>query len=442
MVRVEKVLPDSPIGAGRVAPGDQLVTINGVEMRDLLDVRFAAAEAELDLEFLRPGGEQLRLSVRKHPDADIGLEFEPMKIRSCNNKCDFCFVFQQPKKTMRRELYIMDDDFRYSFLYGNFVTLTNINEDDVNRIIEQKLSPLYISVHCTDDAVRRDFLRSHNAWPIMPLLQRLAAAGIRMHTQVVLVPDFNDGRYLEQTIDDLAGLYPMVESLGVVPVGLTRYRMDLPNVKSVSRTYARKAVRYLRERTVAFRRSLGCGFVYTADEFLILAGEPFPRAPYYDDFPQLENGIGMARQALDHFARARRTLPARVHQPLTLHWVTGRSAATFLIPRVLEPLARIEGLTVKPVVVSNRFFGDSVTVSGLLTGRDMLETLLAASPTEGVVLLPPNCLNTDGLFLDDLRPAMLSDELGLPVIQGEYEFVPQLNELMLDPARFRTMNPA
>lgn len=442
MVRVEKVLPEGLCGPNRVAPGDHLVAINGVEMRDLLDIRFAAADERLDVEFVRPNGSRFHVQVSKHPDEGLGLEFEPMKIRACNNKCDFCFVFQQPKKTMRRELYIMDDDFRYSFLYGNFITLTNIDESDVTRIIEQRLSPLYVSVHCTDDKVRREFLRSPDAWPIMPLLKRLADAGIRMHTQVVLVPDFNDGEILERTIRDLASLYPMIESLAVVPVGLTRYRLELPNVKPVSLAYARNAVRYLNGQTKALRERLGVGFVYTADEFFVLADKPFPRAPYYDDFAQIENGIGMSRQLLDHFAREQRRMPSRLAQPLQIYWVTGKSAATFLIPRVIEPLQRIENLSITPVTVANNFYGDTVTVSGLLTGRDILEALMAHRPLDGIALLPPNCLNTDGLFLDDLTLGMLSAELGIPVLGTEYRFMPALRSLLLAPPNLRAVRAA
>lgn len=431
MVRIDEIAADSLLADSQVACGDRLKAINGVPMRDLLDVRFAAAEEDLDLEFVRPDDTDYSVHIEKHPDEDLGVVFEPMKIRSCNNKCDFCFVFQQPKKVMRRELYIMDDDYRYSFLYGNFVTLTNIDEGDVSRIIEQRLSPLYISVHCTDDKVRKDFLRSPNAWPIVPLMKRFADAGIRMHAQVVVVPGFNDGEILERTIQDLAQLYPAVESLGVVPVGLTRYRQHLPDVNPVSQAYAAEMVSYLDRHSDSFRKSLGVGFVYTADEFYVLADADFPAESYYDDFPQLENGVGMGRQALDHFAQSYASLPRKLDRPQTIHWVTGRSAATFLIPQVIDKLNAIDGLTIEPVVVTNEFFGDTVSVSGLLTGRDILEHLMARKPTGGFVYLPPNCLNTDGLFLDDMTPAMISLELGLPVHQAEYEFVPGLRDLLV-----------
>ena len=437
MVKIDKVDPDGLLGTHPVAAGDRLSRINGVEMRDLLDVRFAAAEDRLSLEFVRPNGSEYTVDLAKHPDRDLGLVFEPMKIRACNNKCDFCFVFQQPKKTLRRELYIMDDDYRYSFLYGNFITLTNIDEADIRRIIHQRLSPLYISVHATDDPVRREFLRSSDAMPIVPLLQRLAGHGIRMHTQVVVIPDFNDGDILERTIDDLAGLYPAVESLAVVPVGLTRYRSNLPNVKTVTRTYARRMVSHLRRQGDALRQKLGVGFLYTADEFFVLAGAPFPRGTYYDDYAQVENGVGLCRQLLDHFRRERGKLPERLDESLVLHWVTGDSAATFLLPHVVASLNRIANLTIVPVIVRNHFYGESVTVSGLLTGRDILEALVAQRPRGGVVLLPPNCLNSEGLFLDDLSIETLRTELGLPVVRTVYEFMPVLRNLLLTPARIR-----
>jgi putative radical SAM enzyme (TIGR03279 family) len=440
MVKIEKVSPDGPLGPSRVAPGDALLRVNGTLMRDLLDVRFAAADDDLDIEFQRPNGSRFTLTVEKHPDEDLGLVFEPMPIRSCNNECDFCFVFQQPKKTMRRDLYIMDDDYRYSFLYGNFITLTNVDEEDIVRIIDQRLSPLYISVHSTVDTVRREFLRSPKAPPIMPLLKRLADAGIRMHTQVVVIPDFNDGDTLETTITDLASLYPMVESLAVVPVGLTQYRVDLPSVNTVSRAYARTAVKMLRSRGNVFRQQFDTEFLYVADEFFVIAGLPFPRAPYYDDFSQVENGIGMSRLLLDHFAAGQNHLPESLDQPLKLYWVTGASAATFVLPRIVAPLNKIDGLEVIPVVARNRYYGASVTVSGLLIGQDIVLALQEASATGGVVLLPPNCLNDEGHTLDDLTAGDLSRQLGMPVQPTSYDFLPQLRSWLLSPRELGTVS--
>jgi len=433
MVRVEKVSPDGPLGPSRVAPGDRLLRINGVAMRDLLDVRFAAADDQLRMDLERPDGSRFAVEVDKHPDDDLGLVFEPMPIRSCNNKCDFCFVFQQPKKTLRRDLYIMDDDYRYSFLYGSFITLTNVDEEDIRRIEEQRLSPLYISVHATDDGIRQEFLRSANPMPIVPLLTRLARAGIQMHTQVVLIPDFNDGKILDRTIRELRSLYPQVQSLAVVPVGLTRWRTDLPSVRRIDRRYARSQVNYLRQRGKRIRAELGCEFLYVADEFFVLAGLPFPRAPYYDDFSQVENGIGMARLMLDHVQREQARLPERLEDPLTLWWVTGVSAATFLIDRVIDPLRTVGNLSIEPVVVTNRFYGDTVTVSGLLTGADIRDALLERGVRDGAVLLPPNCLNDEGLFLDDLSPADLEAALGVRVLPTPYEFMPRLRSWLLSP---------
>lgn len=442
MVKIEKVSPDGPMGPSVVAPGDRLKSINGVAMRDLLDIRFAAAEDQLDIDFIRPDGSHYAVEMEKHPDDDLGLEFEPMPIRACNNHCDFCFVFQQPKKTMRRDLYIMDDDYRYSFLYGNFITLTNIDESDIQRIFEQRLSPLYISVHCTTDTVRREFLRSPDATPIMPLLHRFADAGIQMHTQVVVVPDFNDGELLDKTIADLASLYPEVQTLAIVPVGLTRFRLDLPNVAMISKSYAQRAVKHLRSIGAEFRDRMGTEFSYVADEFFVLADLPFPRAPYYDDFHQIENGIGMSRDFLDHFTRSKSSLPTRLDQPLTLYWVTGTSAWTFLESRIVEPLNQIENLTIKPVVVTNEFYGDTVTVSGLLTGKDIVDAVSGCVEEQGMVFLPPNCINEDMLFLDDLSVEDVARELGMPVIPSKFDFVPLLRSILVAPQQFRNVRAA
>jgi putative radical SAM enzyme (TIGR03279 family) len=433
MVKIEKVHPDGPLGPSQVAPGDELVAVNGVAMRDLLDIRFAAAEDDLELEFQRPDRSRFRVRFSHHPDADLGLVFEPMPIRACNNFCDFCFVFQQPKKELRRDLYIMDDDFRYSFLYGNFITLTNLEEGDLERMIAQRLSPLYISVHCTRDPLRREFLRSPGAPEILPLLRTLARAGIRMHTQAVVVPGFNDGEALDRTVTDLASLYPAVQSLAVVPVGLTKHRTDLPSLTPVTRAYARRAVSLYREWGKRYRARWGTEFVYVADEFFVLAGLPFPRASYYDDFAQIENGVGLSRRLLDHFEAGRRRLPASLERPLRVYWVTGTSAATFLLERVIEPLRGIAGLDLVPVVARNRYYGESVTVSGLLTGKDMVHALRETGATGGVVLLPPNCLNSEGLTLDDLSTAEMSQAVNMPVLATDYEFLPLFRSLLLAP---------
>jgi NifB/MoaA-like Fe-S oxidoreductase len=221
--------------------------------------------------------------------------------------------------------------------------------------------------------------------------------------------------------------------LAVVPVGLTRWRTDLPSVRRIDRRYARSQVNYLRQRGKRIRAELGCEFLYVADEFFVLAGLPFPRAPYYDDFSQVENGIGMARLMLDHVQREQARLPERLEEPLTLWWVTGVSAATFLIDRVIDPLRTVGNLSIEPVVVTNRFYGDTVTVSGLLTGADIRDALLERGVRDGAVLLPPNCLNDEGLFLDDLSPADLEAALGVRVLPTPYEFMPRLRSWLLSP---------
>jgi putative radical SAM enzyme (TIGR03279 family) len=255
-----------------------------------------------------------------------------------------------------------------------------------------------------------------------------------MHTQVVVIPGFNDGEALSRTIDDLASLHPAVESLAVVPVGLTRHRGDLPAIESVSKAYAHRAVHEYRALGKRFRGRLGCEFLYVADEFFVLAGLPFPRASYYDGYPQLENGVGLARLLLDHFQAGRRRLPDSLDAPLRLYWVTGTSAAPFLRSRVIESLAAISGLELELVVAVNRYYGESVTVSGLLTGKDMLHALKQSRAEGGVVLLPPNCLNSDLLTLDDLSTLELAEAAGMPVLATQYEFLPLLRSLLLAPA--------
>src|SRR3972149_4103327 len=282
-------------------PGDEVVAINGQALRDVIDAQFYAADDQLKLTVRRPDGSQTLLSLVKDIDADLGIEWEPDKIRICKANCDFCFVRQQPKKKLRRTLYIKDDDYRLSFLHANFVTLTNMTEEDFQRVFEQRLSPLYVSVHCTDDSVRRILLRQEGTDPILPLLKRLHSHRIRTHTQIVVTPGMNDGPVLWQSFDDLLALYPDVPSVGIVPIGLTAHRADRPDLGLVPPDMAGEMLDQIDRRQVSMRKANGEGVIYAADELFLLAGRSIPDAGYYDDYCQVGNGIGMLRQLLDDY---------------------------------------------------------------------------------------------------------------------------------------------
>ncbi|MCP4567877.1 MAG: DUF512 domain-containing protein, partial [FCB group bacterium] len=335
------------------------------------------------------------------------------------------FIHQQPKG-MRRALYIKDDDYRYSFTHGNFITLSEMSDADFDRIIDQRLSPLYISVHATDDSLRRCIFRNEKLEPIMPRLRQLVDHGIALQTQTVVCPGINDGEYLDKTITDLADLavpdsYGGVESLAVVPVGLTRYRKKLPGLRIYTKAEAGQVIDQVEAYHSKYLNELGTRFAFPADEFFLMAERKLPSLGYYEEMLQFENGVGMARQFIVDFNRRRRYLPMRVKKTLKLGLVTGRSAEPFMRRHVLPALNGIERMKAELIVVDNRFWGEMVTVTGLLTGGDILEDVRKSDAD--MVFLPPNCLNTDDLFLDDLSLDRFKHASGRPVLCGSYNLV-------------------
>jgi len=304
--------------------------------------------------------------------------------------------------------------------------------EDYERIFAQHLSPLYISVHATDDAVRRHHLSAPNARPILPDMKRLIEHGIALHTQIVVVPGVNDGAALDRTIADLANLYPGILSVGVVPVGLTKYRENLPKVRPNTPEEGRRMLEQVDQARMICKRLHRVPLVYAADEAFILAGAPIPPAEYYGDFPQLENGIGLVRRLIDDFEQEFENLPEALPAARELTMLTGRAAAPFLRPLAERAAERVHNLTLSVLAVPSRFWGETVTVSGLLTGGDIAETLVAADLSGNDILLPPDCLNTDGLFLDDETVATVERTSGAWLHTSTYDLVSTLNAVLAD----------
>ncbi|MGQ9625996.1 MAG: DUF512 domain-containing protein [Anaerolineae bacterium] len=384
-------------------PGDVIISINGHILRDVIDFQFYGAEEELEI-VLRRGGEEMAYQIERDYDEELGVKFTHPTfdgLRSCKNNCLFCFVDGMPPG-LRPSLYLKDDDYRYSFLFGNFITLTNLSENDWERLSEQRLSPLYISVHATDPALRRR-LFGRKTPDILAQIRRLGEIGIQAHAQIVLIPGLNDGPALERTVFDLAALYPTVLSIAVVPVGLTRYhRHGLRHYRAGEAGPILEQISSWQEH---FRRSLGLNLVYAADEWYLLAGRPLPPAEKYDGFPQLENGVGLTRTFLDDWHKLKSHLPF----PITL--VCG----TLIAPLMEEVCREWAGEMVEVVPVVNRFFGPEVTVSGLLTGEDVVEALRGRRLGR-MVLLPRAMFDSEGeLTLDDLGVEDIAEALGLPV---------------------------
>jgi putative radical SAM enzyme (TIGR03279 family) len=398
-------------------PGDRLLAINGHPLRDLIDYRYYGAEEELVLE-VRREGEIHRLEVERDYDEDLGIEFAEITfdgMRQCDNRCPFCFVRQMPRG-MRRSLYLRDDDYRYSFLLGNFITLTNLTEEDWQRIGEQRLSPLYISIHATDSTVRQIILGNPDAPDIMPQLERLRDMGIQLHGQIVIAPGINDGDALQRSIDDLMPLWPTLQTLALVPVGLTRYHRG--GVRLMRPDEAQSVLQLAEERIPGLRQRTGRTWLYPSDEMYLLAGKDVPEADFYDEEgAQMENGVGLVRLLLDDWEEYREwaaEIGEQAGRPESISLVCG----TLIAPILREMAAEMEvlaGMTVRVVPVENRLMGESVTVSGLLAGADVLDALAQVDPGEQV-FVPHAMFESEGIYtLDNLTVDEMAERLGVPV---------------------------
>jgi putative radical SAM enzyme (TIGR03279 family) len=428
---VREVVPASAADLAGIAPGDLIKTVNGRPVRDLVDYQFHAADEELLLGVERNGRPIEVLVAKATPDEDTGIRFgeEPAPfIRQCANKCVFCFIKGLPERHqaqrgphlgMRDSLYIKDDDYRYSFLFGNFITLTNLKEKDWQRLEEQRLSPLYVSVHTTNPALRRQMVDGPRAGDILDHIQRLGALHITCHTQLVLCPPINDGEELARSIRDLAALRPTVQSISAVPVGLTKYNNmlkvgDLPPMRPYTVPEALDVMTRVERWQRRFLSELGAPFVYLSDEWYYLTGRPFPPARHYGDYAQIENGVGMTRHLLDAWRVAHRRLPDALPAPRRLAIVTGTMAAG-VMEGIATDLRRIADLAVRVLPVENRFFGPTTTVAGLLCGQDVLEEVRARCgdfTADDLVLLPRVLLDNAGQrFLDDLTTEELAARL-------------------------------
>ncbi len=412
---IEKVMPGSVAEELEIEAGDRLTAINGHLLRDVIDYNYFSADEELTLEVVKSDGEVWEIEVERDESEPLGLIFPAPVPAQCGNKCVFCFVHQLPKG-LRAPLYVKDEDYRLSFLYGNYVTLANIGRAEIERIKEQRLSPLYISVHATDPVMRERLLGKSGIVPILEVMEELAAARITMHTQVVLCPGINDGGFMEQTVEDLASLYPLVASLAVVPLGLTRHRKGLPVLRPVTVDYAADLIATWQPRAKELAGRLGGPFLFFADEFYIKAGLQFPPMDDYGDFPQVENGVGMVPLFLDEAAEV--LDQAQPLQPVTVTVVTGESPYQYL-DDFLRELGQKTGVAFRPVAIKNVLFGDSVTVTGLVSGRDIIAGLRDVELGD-LVLVPDVMLKEgEGLFLDDLTVAKLQDALHRDVVVVE-----------------------
>jgi putative radical SAM enzyme (TIGR03279 family) len=389
--------------------GDRIVKINGHAISDELDYRFYSAEEKLDI-LIKRDNKYIIFDIEKDYDDHIGLEVQAMKMKACGNNCIFCFVYQNPAG-MRKDIYFKDEDYRYSFLYGHYVTLTTLHNEELERIVRQHLSPIYISVHATDIKTRKLLLGNSRNDHLLEKIAFLVKGGIELHAQIVLCPGINDGEIFDQTVADLRQFYPGLKSVAVVPVGLTRHRHKLYPMRLHTRQELAAMIRRTNRVRNRLRQELGTAFIYLADEFFIKAGQPIPGYDYYDEFYQIENGVGEFRDMIGLFDKVYPILKRQVVRPVKITWVTGTLAAERLEKYVIDKLRQIDDVRIDLIAVKNEFYGESISISGLLVGQDINRQL--QNKTLGdIVLLPPRVLNHDGFFLDNWTVKQLENSLG------------------------------
>ena len=403
-------------------PGDRIGAINGHEIEDFFDYQYYIEEEFLRVEVLTKDNEECTLEIEKEEDEDLGITFESFlmdEYQSCCNKCVFCFIDQMPPG-MRETLYFKDDDSRLSFLQGNYITLTNMKEKDIDRVIRYHLAPINISVHTTNPELRCQMLHNRFAGDILTKIRRFYEAGIPMNSQVVLCKGINDGGELDRTIRELGEFLPYMESLSVVPVGLTRYREELPKLEAFTREDAENVLAQIQGWQKHFLAKKGTSFVHASDEWFILAGREFPPEEYYEGFGQLENGVGMMRLLIGEVEERLAQLTGDDRER-TVSVATAKLAYPTICRLAKQVSEKYPHIHVHVYCIANTFFGEQITVTGLLTGQDIRRQLAGRELGEEL-LLPCNVLKADeDIFLDDMRLSDLAEALQVPVniIQSE-----------------------
>ncbi|MEG4293196.1 TIGR03279 family radical SAM protein [Microcoleus sp. C2C3] len=424
---ITKVIPDS-IGAEiGFEAGDSIVAVNGQKPRDLIDYQFLCADEFLELEVLDAKGKTHKLEIEKEYDEDLGVEFETALfdgLIQCNNRCPFCFIDQQPPGK-RETLYLKDDDYRLSFLYGSYLTLTNLTQKEWERIEQMRLSPLYVSVHATEPEVRIRLLKNLRAGKILEQIKWFQERRLQIHAQVVVCPGINDGEHLERTLLDLAkfhtGNIPAVASVAVVPVGLTRFRPAEDELSAVTAEKAREVIEQVQKIQVLLSKGKGgpkgkkqkskSRCIWLADEWFLIAGLDLPSAGDYEDYPQIGNGVGSIRQFIQQFETAFEKLqPMQVEPERKLVWVVGNAVEKAFEP-IVQQLNQIPGLSVNMAALCSRYWGQTITVTGLLTGQDLLEALQGRDLGDGILLPSVMLKQGEPRFLDDMTVEQLASLL-------------------------------
>jgi putative radical SAM enzyme (TIGR03279 family) len=420
--RISKILPNSIAQEVGFEPGDAIVSINGTRPRDLIDYQFLCADEILELEVLDAAGKIHHLELEKDYDDDLGLEFETALfdgLIQCNNRCPFCFIDQQPPGK-RESLYCKDDDYRLSFLYGSYLTLTNLTQKEWQRIEQMRLSPLYVSVHATEPEIRIRLLKNPRAGQIMEQFKWFQERRLQIHAQVVVCPGINDGIHLERTLLDLASFHPgeipAVTSAAVVPVGLTRFRPPEDELIPVSQEKAIEVITQVQKIQEKFREKLGSNFVWLADEWFLIAREELPPESHYENYPQIGNGVGSIRQFIKQFqTTAKKMLPSQINKSKKLTWVVGNAVEIAFKP-LIEQLNQVQGLEVNLAPLKSDYWGQEISVTGLLTGQDLITGLQGKELGESILLPSVMLKHDENKFLDDLTIEEVSQKLSIKIL--------------------------
>ena len=407
-LQIDTIQPGSLADKAGLHPGDTLVSVNDHRLRDPIDFIYYSTDEDIQIQYKRDGRKMI-LFIKKKEGAVFGIEFKPFKIMTCRNNCVFCFVKQLPQG-LRKTLYVKDEDYRMSFLFGNYITLSNLSKEDKKRIVEQRLTPLFISVHSTNKIVRNRLLGNPKAPDIMKELQFLSDNKVRFNVQIVLCPGYNDSKELRQTLSDLYKFYPYLLSVAVVPVGLTMHRKQ--RISPVEKVEALEALKIIESFQKKYVKRHGNPIIYGADELYLKAERPFPPLSEYGERHQIENGVGMVPLFLNQAKKLK--IPKTLQRKKKFLTFTGMSFYPFL-KKFVERFSEREKMQIELLPVENRFFGPSVTVAGLLTGRDVIKTSLDRTDGHEVFLIPDVVLNGEDRFLDDITLHDVEEALGIPV---------------------------
>ena len=435
-VHIKDVLPGSIAEEIGIEKGDKLVKINGAGVLDIIEYKYLITDEYLELEIRKPDGEVWEFEIEKEYDDDLGIVFDGIidNPKSCHNKCIFCFIDQMPKG-MRETLYFKDDDTRLSFLMGNFITLTNMKIEELNKIIRYRISPINVSVHTTNPELRKQMLGNKNAVKIMEYLKLLTDNGIEVKAQIVLCPGVNDGVELERTLKELSEMYPSLSTTAIVPLGLTKYREGLADLKEISKEEAGEIIAQVEGLQLEFLKKLDTRFSFLSDEFYLIAEKPLPAYDAYEDFKQLDNGVGLVTLFRDEIKNSLKQIKKHNYNTASnkLHIVTGNYAYPIIQEAVVSIKNKIPALNIEATSIVNDFFGHSVKVSGLTTGQDIIAQMhdKIQADLENILLIPDSMLRSgEEVFLDDITIADIEKQLGIKMFACQQDGSDLIEKIM------------